>query len=387
VKQTSGQPGRYAEVRNKAMKQGSFDTLEIPLEPTTLKGVLEQAQENWERTTPPRDNEYPRTGRDSEEPRGWRSIVGASPRMRDVLDRVVAAAQTKSTVLITGESGTGKELVARAIHEESAPSRGPFVPVNCATLPREFADAELFGARSGDSPGLFAAAEGGTLLLDEVTELAMETQAKLLRVLQERAIRPVGSFRETPVNVRIIATTNRDPFQSIAQGKLREDLYYRLSVVRIQLPALRERLEDLRHLVQHIVRKLNVHHHRTVQGVDRNVQDKLLAHNWPGNVRELENVLESAVHFCKTDWIMSVDLPQATVRETQAPPPPAATVRRSSESGDVLSLKEAERVAILQALKHLNGNKSLVAKALGISRKQLYVKLACFGLGNSEDAD
>jgi two-component system response regulator AtoC len=306
--------------------------------------------------------------------------------MRDVFQRVSAAGAARGTVLIVGESGTGKELVARAIHESSGIGTAPFVPVNCSALPRELIESELFGYKRGafsgattEYQGLFRAAEGGSLFLDEVTEMAADTQSKLLRVLQERAIRPVGAVREIPVNVRIIASTNRDPHEAVRLGRLREDLYYRLNVNTILLPPLRERRGDIPLLVDYFLHYLSER-----LGVPRRTvtPDALVAleqYAWPGNVRELMNVLESVYTFGRSLLITRDDLP---VSISLAPAPPRHDV--SIGPTPLPSFGEAERDLIGRALASTRGNKLQAAKLLGISRKKLYAKITKYHLVEAE---
>ncbi|RPH44768.1 MAG: sigma-54-dependent Fis family transcriptional regulator, partial [Lysobacterales bacterium] len=265
--------------------------------------------------------------------------------MRDVFQRVSAAGMSRGTVLIVGESGTGKELVARAIHEISGGGTTPFVPVNCSALPHELIESELFGYKRGafsgattEYQGLFRAAEGGSLFLDEVTEMASDTQAKLLRVLQEHAIRPVGSVREVPVKVRIIASTNRDPRDAVRQGRLREDLYYRLNVNTLVLPPLRERSEDIPLLVEYFLKYFSERLGVSRRTVTPEALDALLRHSWPGNIRELMNVIESAYTFVRTPQITVADLPTTITPVTtpmrrevaldRVPPPPFVEAER-----------------------------------------------------------
>jgi transcriptional regulator with PAS, ATPase and Fis domain len=313
----------------------------------------------------------------------FHGIVGQSPAMRDVFQRVSAAGAARGTVLVVGESGTGKELVARAIHELSGGSSAPFVPVNCSALPRELIESELFGYKRGafsgattEYQGLFRAAEGGSLFLDEVTEMAADTQAKLLRVLQERAIRPVGSVREIPVNVRIIASTNRDPHEAVRQGRLREDLYYRLNVNTIFLPSLRERRGDLPLLVDYFLHYLS----ERLGVPERTFTPEALAaleqYEWPGNIRELMNVIESVYTFGRSSLITRSDLP---VSISLAPVRQDAPLQSSS----LLSFSETERDLITRALASTSGNKLQAAKLLGISRKKLYAKIAKYNLAEA----
>jgi transcriptional regulator with PAS, ATPase and Fis domain len=316
----------------------------------------------------------------------FHGIVGQSPAMREVFQRVSAAGAARGTVLIVGESGTGKELVARAIHEFGSNKSAPFVPVNCSALPRELIESELFGYRRGafsgattEYQGLFRAAEGGSLFLDEVTEMSPDTQAKLLRVLQERTIRPVGSVREIPVNVRIIASTNCNPHDAVRQGSLREDLYYRLNVNTLLLPPLRERREDIPLLIDYFLtyfaERLGVNRRE----MEPTARAALEQYTWPGNVRELMNVIESAYTFGRGERITLADLPAALGLTLTAPHP-----HTPSPVSPSLSFAEAERDLIARALASTAGNKLQAAKLLGISRKKLYAKIAKYHLLDTE---
>jgi transcriptional regulator with PAS, ATPase and Fis domain len=315
----------------------------------------------------------------------FHGIVGQSPAMREVFQRVSAAGAARGTVLIIGESGTGKELVARAIHELSAHNAAPFVAINCSALPRELIESELFGYRRGafsgattEYQGLFRAAEGGTLFLDEVTEMASDTQTKLLRVLQERAIRPVGSVKEIPVNVRIIASTNRDPHDAVRQGQLREDLYYRLNVNTILLPPLRERPEDIPLLVDYFLTYFAERLEISRREIEPAALVALEQYRWPGNIRELMNVIESAYTFGRSSQITRADLPMAITLT-----PVASRRAEVAAANGPLSFAEAERDLITRALAATAGNKLQAAKLLGISRKKLYAKIAKYNLAVS----
>lgn len=317
----------------------------------------------------------------------FHGIVGGSEAMRRLYRRIAAAAGVRATVLVAGETGTGKELVARALHECGQSSRGPFVALNCAALPRELIESELFGYRRGafsgaaaDYAGLFRSAEGGTLFLDEITEMATETQSKLLRALQERAVRPIGSTRELPINVRVVASTNSDPEQACGGGRLRRDLYYRLSANILHTPPLRERISDVEMLVEHFIRLFNQRTERkpAVEGIERAALEALRRHSWPGNVRELAGVIESAFTFGTSPQITSGDLPPA-IRD------PRKNLGRVGNSRlPVVSISEAERELIRRALHAAGGNKTRAAQVLAMSRKQLYAKIAKYGIDPDE---
>jgi transcriptional regulator with PAS, ATPase and Fis domain len=313
---------------------------------------------------------------------GFERVVSQSARMHAVIDRAQAAARSETPVLILGETGTGKELIARAIHANSRRAQRPFVPVNCAALPKDLVESELFGHRRGafsgaltDHPGLFVAAHRGSLLLDEIGELPLEIQAKLLRVLQDRDIRPVGGLDSRHVDVRIIAASNRTLI-SLRDGDMRPDLFFRLTVVVIEIPPLRERREDLPLLTAHFlsaIRDRGGH----VQGIDPQALELISRYPFPGNVRELENLLES----------VSLTLPAD--RQMIGADDVRAWLQRRGESGEdrmvdvsqvPLKLVDLEGWAIAEAIRRANGNKRLAAQMLGISRDTLYRKIHEFNL-------
>ncbi|MGC2758667.1 MAG: sigma-54 dependent transcriptional regulator [Candidatus Binatus sp.] len=319
----------------------------------------------------------------------FHGLVGSTPIMRRLYERIEAAAGTRGTILIVGESGTGKELVARAIHECGPEPSAPFVALNCAAVPKDLIESELFGYRKGafsganaDYLGLFRAAEGGTLFLDEVTEMAAETQSKLLRAVQERTVRPVGSTKEMPVNVRLIASTNRDPEEAVRAGNLRQDLYYRLQAGVLSVPLLRERSDDIPLLVEHSIEFFNekVHPRIPVRGIEEEALAAMLEYPWPGNVRELSNVIESAFTFGGSPMIRLQDLP-ANVGGSRLERALPNTNGSSSQSElPIGSFAEAERDLIARALKSTEGNKVQAAAMLRISRKKLYAKIEKYGL-------
>jgi DNA-binding NtrC family response regulator len=312
----------------------------------------------------------------------FENIVGASTAMRLVYEQIEAARRTDSTVLICGESGTGKELAAKAIHYNGLRASKPFVPVNCAAMPRELVESELFGHKKGaftgafsDSAGLFCSADGGTVFLDEILEMSYASQAKLLRVLQERQVRPVGGAEEVPVDVRVIASTNQDVEEAIGNGKFREDLYYRVSVIRIKMPPLRAHVDDIPALVRHFISKFNGASHRTVKGIDKNALELLTRYRWPGNVRELESVIEHAFAFGNSEMIYKIDLPGYITERVNA-----AAVKTRDDQADVPTMFEAEKKLLLQALKVSGGNKTRTAQLLGISRPRLYKMMQRHGV-------
>ncbi len=321
----------------------------------------------------------------------FHGLVGANPSMRELYDRVESAARVRGTILIVGESGTGKELVARAIHEASAEARAPFVALNCAAIPRELIESELFGYKRGafsganaEHLGLFRSAEGGTLFLDEITEMSPETQTKLLRVLQERSVRPVGGSREIPVDARVIATTNREPADAMRTGQLRTDLYYRLQANVLRIVPLRERLDDVPLLIEHFINVFNERLHRPipVTGISEDAMAAMQNYEWPGNVRELSNAIEGAFTFGRFASITLADLPPQLAGEfhpQQAAAHDAAPLA-AAESPAVQSFADVERELIRRALESTEGNKVQAAKLLRISRKKLYAKIEKYGL-------
>ena len=318
----------------------------------------------------------------------FHGLVGSSPAMRHLYDRIEAAAATRGTILIVGESGTGKELVARAIHECGAAAT-PFVALNCAAIPKDLIESELFGYKKGafsganaDYLGLFRAAEGGTLFLDEVTEMAPETQSKLLRAVQERTVRPVGSTREMPINVRLIASTNRDPEEAVRAGNLRQDLYYRLQAGVLSIPPLRERADDIPLLVEHFIELFNekLQPRVPVRGVEEDAIAALTSYSWPGNVRELSNTIEGAFTFGRSPMIRAQDLPAGVAGSHAGPASRNVDTRAAEAELPVGTFAEAERELIVRALKSTAGNKVAAAALLRISRKKLYAKIEKYGL-------
>jgi len=313
----------------------------------------------------------------------FHGMVGASVPMRQLYDRVEAAGVTRGTILVVGESGTGKELVAHAIHECGPQPGAPFVALNCAAIPRDLIESELFGYKRGafsganaEYLGLFRAADGGTLFLDEVTEMSADTQSKLLRAIQERAVRPVGSTKEVTVDVRLIASTNRDPQEEVKAGHLRDDLYYRLQAGVIHIPPLRDRLDDVALLVEHFIELFNARQMRAipVTGAEDEAIEAMRRYSWPGNVRELANAIETAFTFSRSPVIRLQDLPPSIAGPRAAERMP---VGRATPVG---SFADAEHALIRRALEATEGNKVQAAKLLKISRKKLYAKIAKYGI-------
>jgi two-component system response regulator AtoC len=309
----------------------------------------------------------------------FKGIVGSSPAMNRLYRKIEAAARTRGTVLIIGESGTGKELVARALHECSPNPEAPFVPLNCAALPRDLTESELFGYRRGAFSGaregylgLFRAADGGSLVLDDITEMGLELQAKLLRAIQERSVRPVGYTIEIPVDVKIIAATNQDPHVALETGRLRADLYYRLQANVLRVPSVRERDGDVAPLASHFLNFFNSKMERRMIGIGKDAIAAMNAYSWPGNVREIANTIESAFTFGRGPAIEATDLPSSIQTAVDA--------RGEPNTSSVPTYAEVERELIARALVTSSGNRSEAAKLLEISRKKLYDKIAKYGL-------
>jgi transcriptional regulator with PAS, ATPase and Fis domain len=318
---------------------------------------------------------------------GFASIVSKSPNMQGVFEKVKAACTNSSSVLISGESGTGKEVVARTIHYQGLQKDGPFVPLNCAALSKDLIESELFGHVRGaftgannDFEGLFRAAEGGTIFLDEIADMPSETQAKLLRAIQDKRVRPVGSTSEVPINARIITATNRNVADAVRDGRLRQDLFYRLSVITIDLPPLRHRKSDIPLLAEHFIEQFNRQSLRRVTGLAPDAWAMLVQHDWPGNIRELQNAIESSFAIGTGDLLRSEDLP-ANVR--------GETIRIDDETGGQAPadtrlldsrLEGLARDTIINALKNTKGQRTKAARHLGISRSRLYRRMEALGI-------
>jgi two-component system response regulator HydG len=318
----------------------------------------------------------------------WQNIIGTSPPMRTLIDMVAMVAPSEATVLITGESGTGKELIARSIHFNSRRSASPLVIVNCAALTETLLESELFGHEKGAFTGAdkrregrFRQADGGTLFLDEIGETSPAMQAKLLRVIQEREFQRVGGDETLSVDVRILAATNRDLETDVKNGTFREDLFYRLNVVTVEMPPLRDRLDDIPLLAQHFMKQFAARNRKTVKGFTPQAMDLLIKYAWPGNVRELENAVERSVILLTGDYITERELPLSiTPAEPKEPSPLAASETGAGRSTGPQSLESIEKDAILATLSETGGNKSETARRLGINRKTLHLKLKRYGL-------
>jgi two-component system NtrC family response regulator len=360
-----------------AMKAGAFDYLTKPADIDEIKVVVKKAHE-YSLLTRENTRLKDRISRLQKRAR----IIGQSTAMLQVMELVEQVAPTEANVLILGESGTGKELIAKALHEGSTRREGPLVKVNCAALPQELLESELFGYKKGsftgavrDKPGRFQLAEKGTLFLDEIGELPTHLQAKILRALQERVVEPLGSVREERVDVRLLAATNKDLVVEVEKGTFRQDLYFRLNVLEIKIPPLRDRLEDLPLLVNHFIRVLGEKNRKQVRGVDRSFLEALNNYYWPGNVRELENVLERAIILSRSDILDISDLPGSVLEAL----PGDKKNGPENISGDDY-LMEGEKQALIKALRDNKGHRERTAASLGISRRSLQYKLKKHGL-------
>ena len=314
-------------------------------------------------------------------------IVGQSGAMRRVYELINRVGESDASVLIHGETGTGKELIARGIHNRSRRRNGPFVAINCAAVPHSLLESELFGHARGaftdakaQRTGLFVQATGGTLFLDEIGELPIDVQPKLLRALQERKVRPVGANQEIPFDARIVAATNRNLEDEVYEKRFREDLYYRINVVKIDVPPLRERGGDVLHLAQHFLKQFAERNAKPSLELSTTAAEKLMAYNWPGNVRELENCMEHAVALARFDQITVEDLPEK-IRAYRA----ERFVVAANDPTEIVTMDELERRYILRVLSLVGGNKSRAAQVLGFDRRTLYRKLERYGAAAGGD--
>ena len=367
-----------------AMKLGAYDYIEKPFRVEKMRLLLQRMAEKVRLVT---ENEFLRERVSTEE--NLDGIIGTSANIQDVLRMIARLKDTRTPVLITGESGTGKELVARAIHFRGTMAQTPFIAVDCGSLVPTLMESELFGYEKGaftgatkTKAGLFKAADGGTIFLDEIGELPLEMQAKLLRVLQEKEVRPVGSNANVGVDVRVIAATNRDLEASYRQGTFRKDLYFRLNVVTVHLPALRDRRSDIPMLVHHF---LDRYAKGSPLQVTPAAMKSLLHYDWPGNVRELENCVARAVTLGDGQTMDVSDLPPAIRSEQQES---AVGSMQDAASVSTTALAEMERMTILRVFEQANGDKALAGKMLGISRATLYRKLKRYNIAlRSEPAE
>ncbi len=380
-----------------ALKTGAFDYITKPFDQAEVRAIVRKAL----RTRDLSSAEASRPADVADTPEARYGIIGQSPGIRAIYDIISRVADTPTTVLISGESGTGKELVARALHENSSRKDKPFIKVNCAAIPRDLMESELFGYERGaftgavgSKPGRFELASGGTLFLDEIGSIPVEMQVKLLRALQESEFERVGGIKTIHVDVRLVAATNSDLKKEIASGAFREDLYYRLNVVPIRLPSLRERGEDIPLLTQHFVQKFNARLKKKVERVDAETQRVLETYPWPGNIRELENVVERAVLFCDGDTLVASDLPpDVRGNEAKAPAEAEPSTEDSAAAPGADGLKEQvkaamsrlERQLIHKALEQTGGNVTHAARLLKISRKGLQLKMKELGLREKDE--
>ncbi|MBD3404442.1 response regulator [candidate division GN15 bacterium] len=361
-----------------AIKKGAYDFLLKPVLPETVEHILYRITETLnlkaENAILKKDLAH-----------RFQDIIGRSSAMKEVFERIQTVADARATVLITGDSGTGKEMVARAVHYASNRREMPFIRLNCAVLPENLVESELFGYEKGaftdakkTTRGRFELADGGTLLLDEISEMPMNLQAKLLRVIQEREFERVGSSQTIQVDVRLIATSNRNLKAEIAAGRFREDLYYRLDVVPIHLPTLSERREDIPLLATHFIQKSNEQNGRSVKGIDDSGLKLLMKYTWPGNVRELENYIERAVITAKSDYLTEDDFPAGLAY---------GEVGNGGGLQVPMTLEEGKRYLILKTLEKCQGNKTRAAELLGITTRTIRNILKDFDTSSSEMAE
>ena len=370
-----------------AMKLGASDYLTKPFQIDELKVILQSALREA------------RLAKENKQLKGelkkafaFENFIGASAPMHAVFTLLKQVAPTKSNILILGESGTGKELVAHAIHQNSDENPGPFVAINCGAVPESLFESELFGYKKGsftgantDKKGIFEAADGGSLFLDEVGEIPLPVQVKLLRALQEKKIRPVGGSEDIPVNVRILSATNRDLEADIKSGRFREDLFYRLNVIQVRLPALRERKEDIPLLANHFLQKYNLGLGKSIKTIGNEAMDALMRYPYPGNVRELENIIERAVALETKSMIFPESLPSkitSLVAHSSPTSEPANTAQTPLPGGFDLEkqVEFFERQHILKALEQTGGVKKRAANALGISFRSLRYRIEKYGI-------
>ena len=360
-----------------AMREGAYDYLTKPVDVARLRLLIPKAAERGESL-----REVALLRRKLSQVWGMGRLVGTSHGMQEVYRLIEVAAPTPAAVLISGESGTGKELVARTLHELSPRAKGPFVAVNCAAIPETLLESEIFGHEKGAftgglerRPGCFELAHEGTIFLDEIAEMNPGTQAKFLRILQDSTVRRLGGKTEIKVDVRVLAATNKDPVKAIQEGSFREDLYYRLNVVSLVMPPLRDRRDDIPALVQAFMEEFNARYDKHIRALDESVLSGLVAQSWPGNVRELRNTLERAIIVCENDTILPKHIP----------PSPSLRVADPGDGPDSVSfrvgtsLEDAEKALILKTLAANGNNKTRAADVLGISLKTLHNKLKTYG--------
>src|SRR5579862_8853230 len=372
---------KTVETALEAMKLGAYDYITKPFKVDELQLTIQRALDNQSLV---RENRNLR--QIVKEKYRFENIIGTSTKMQDIYNLIAKVADTDSTILIQGESGTGKELVARALHFNSTRQHQPFVAINCSALPENLLESELFGHKKGsftgavqDKIGLFEEAEAGTIFLDEVNSMAQPLQTKLLRVLQERQIRRVGDTKSLPINVRVLAATNEPLYEKIKSGQFREDLFYRLAVIPLEMPPLRERIEDIPLLVNHFLQKNAAQTGAEPKKIDPKAVEILGHYRWPGNVRELENAIERACALCEEGLIQSADLPPHVTRHHSGPA--AAPSKSELPIGQTLDefVREQERRYIEETIKFNDASREKAAKMLGISMATLYRKLEVKG--------
>ena len=365
------------ETAVEAIRAGAFDFITKPVELDLLAIALARAIDHRRL-----QQQVRRLSQQVDEAAGFGDAIGESPAMHRLYDQLHRVADSESSILITGESGTGKELVAHSIHRHSRRRDAPFVAVNCAALPETLLESELFGHAKGaftdarsQRKGLFLEADGGTLFLDEIGEMPTAMQAKLLRALEERRLRPVGGDAERSFDVRVLAATNRDLQAAVDEDRFREDLFYRINVIQLELPPLRARGGDILLLAQHFIQRFAKRSGKQIEGLAEPTAEKLLAYAWPGNVRELRNVMERAVALTRYNRIVVEDLPEK-IRDYQS----SQFLIDGSDPSLLVPLEEIERRYILHVLSSVQDNKTTAAKVLGLDRKTLYRKLKQFGV-------
>ena len=359
-----------------AIRAGAYDFVTKPIEMDMLALTLERAIRHGEL-----QEKVKLLSEAVAFSKRFENIIGESPVMRELFDQLGRIADSESAVLITGESGTGKELVARAIHGRSRRANKPFVAINCAAISENLLESELFGHEKGaftdahtDRKGLFLHAEGGTLLLDEVGEMPLSMQPKLLRAIEENKVRPVGGNSEIAFNARVITATNRDLDTAVVDQRFREDLFFRINVIQLQLPPLRSRGTDVLLLAQHFVEIFTGRSGKEITGISESAAHKLLSYDWPGNVRELRNVMERAVALTRYDKLAIEDLSEK-IRNYRR----SHVVIGSTDPNELIPMEEVERRYILHVLESTRGNKTIAARILGLDRKTLYRKLQQYG--------
>ena len=359
------------ELAVEALKLGAFDFLSKPIELPRLRQLVGHALADQQQQTTATEH----------------LLLGNSDLISQVRSQITKVARSQAPMFISGESGTGKELTARSIHQQSARATRPFVPVNCGAIPTELMESEFFGHKKGsfsgaieDKPGLFQAADGGTLFLDEVADLPLSMQVKLLRTIQEKSVRPVGAEQETAIDVRLISATHKDLTKAVEMGQFRSDLFYRLNVIDIHLPSLRERTDDIPLLTEHILNRINTERNLNIR-IDSSAREKLLSYSFPGNVRELENILERASTLCESSLIVAQDLKLNHAAAASLVKPNNTPRDHGIDSLDE-HLDEIEKDILMDTLEKTRWNKTEAAKSLGISFRSMRYRLKKLGLSD-----